>query len=695
MEKIKKLYCSKYWLFILGILIPLLIEKFCFPNESLSIDRFIIFAIIIWFIIANFIFDYKKIWEFIFKHRYLVGIILFCYIVLNGYHTSSLGVYNDIVEPNNKIESGVPILGSERSIRSDEWLVGSMHILSQATSSNKYGIYNKSMMATKTPVNFYPKLPTKDLSIITKPEYLGFCFLPLEQAFSFYCYFILFFTFFATFEFILFITNNNRIWSFAGALLIACSPGIQWWDQEILVPVGFTAILLINKFINEKRYSKKILYALLVGWLGSIFFMKLYPAFMIPYFYFYLGILIWLLIVNKGKYNFKDIILLLICIFFVMAVLIIPAFLQSKEIFSLMSNTVYPGARFSVGGYAWQKLFNYVLSIFLPYIHFSNSSEAAQYLSFYPIPLMIGIRQIIVNKKNKNKDYLLIIMVAVCLLLNIWNYITLPDCIAKYSLLYMSTPDRCQLIVGYICTIILVYCMAMYKNKIKKDKFYILGLSFFIAIFAISINYIEYSAEISKKVIILSIFIFSALNYFALYNTKKNSNIFAIILCILSITSGLTIHPVSKGLGVIYDKPVAKEIRKIVANDKEAIWVFSGDSLMFSNYVLANGAKILNSTNYYPNVEMWKKIDSKKKYEEIWNRYAHMIIVLTNEPTYAEIVQADVIKVYLNIKSICDLNIRYMLSNNDDLEIYSNNNLLIEKIYKNDNLYIYRNTCSL
>lgn len=37
-----------------------------------------------------------------------------------------------------------------------------------------------------------------------------------------------------------------------------------------------------------------------------------------------------------------------------------------------------------------------------------------------------------------------------------------------------------------------------------------------------------------------------------------------------------------------------------------------------------SGASVINSTNTYPDLEKWSKIDEEGKYEDVYNRYAHI-----------------------------------------------------------------------
>ena len=145
----------------------------------------------------------------------------------------------------------------------------------------------------------------------------------------------------------------------------------------------------------------------------------------------------------------------------IMVAIILPSYLSSREIFTLVSNTVYPGARFSQGGSNWQDLFNYLLSPFLPFRIFANPSEYSQFLSFYPIPFILGLWYLFKNIKSKKNDVLLNIMLIAIVLLSVWNFIELPYVVSKVSLLYMSTPNRTAVTVGFICSVFPIYILPL------------------------------------------------------------------------------------------------------------------------------------------------------------------------------------------------------------------------------------------
>lgn len=674
---------------ILGLLGILFLERF-YIERPFSIDRFIIFFAGILFISLHIFFDYKKIWNFMYRKRYLIGIILFCYIVFMGYNGSSIYAYNEVIEPAYSVEDSVPILGNYRSIRSDEYLVDTPALLSQYNHNKNFETVNDALMARETTVYMFPQLPTKNISILTNPRLVGFLFLDVEQAYSFYWYLPYFMLFFGLFELFMILTKKNKMLSLLGTIMLEFSPSLQWWNSPAFLAYGSFATVFFYKLFHTDDKKKKILYSILLGWMGACYIMILYPAWQITYGYLFLGLFIYSLIDNKNKIKWTDFLYLILTILTI-CILIIPAFINSLDTINATMSTVYPGARTSTGGYGWNLYYNYFSSIFFSIRDVVNPCEYSQFISFYPIPIIFGIIKCINNYKNKKKNSLLLILTIIGVLLSIWNYIPI-GILAKLTLISMSTPERSQLIVNVICIFILIELFNSYEQKkcSTKQKAISFISSILICIVGIYLANKNIPNYMTLKMIIASITIFISLFYLIFINTKMGNLIFTIIMIIISIFFFVTIHPINKGIDVMLEKPVAKEVQRISSENPDAIWVTVDAPLHLQGYILANGARVINSTNYYPNLELWEEFDPDRVYDQVYNRYAHIVFSMTENETSFELIQSDMFRVYLNKNDLCKLNIDY-IATTVLLEQYNIKNL--DKIYQEDNILIYQAEC--
>lgn len=675
---------------IIGIMGSLLFEKY-YVGRPFSYDRMLMYSFVIIFIGLHFFLNIKKIWNFIFRKRYLIGLILFGYVVLMGYNGSSIYTYNEVIEPSYTTKEFVPIWGVNRPIRSDEFLVDTPSVLSQYNYNTNFSSINNALMGRETNVLLYPQLPTKSISILTNIRLVGFLFLNIEQAYAFYWFLPYFALFFALFELFRILTKKNNILSFVGTIMLEFSSGLLWWNSTAFLLYGSLATIFFYYLFQSKEKWKKVLFALLLGWAGSSYVMILYPAWMIPYGYLFLVLFICMLHLNKKNIRWQDFLYLIITII-VMCGLLIPIFMNAKDTIQAMLSTEYPGARSSIGGIGWQNLYNYIPSIFYSFSDVGNPCEFSQYMSLYPLPILLAIFYITQDAKKKKYNIALILLTGLAILLSLWNYIPI-GIFAKLTFLSISVPERAQMIVGVTCIFILILIMNDYAVKeISKKRKIVMGtISLFTCILGIYIvkNHLGNYMGLYKIIICLTLFTF--LFYLFLINKEKSNSIFMGMMIFIGIFEFATIHPINKGLDVLFDKPLAKEIQLLGKTDKNAIWVTIDAPLHLQSYILANGVRVLNSTNYYPNLELWKKFDENGEFNSVYNRYAHLVFNLTKDKTNFQYIQSDLFRVNLNTDDICKLNVQY-IATTSSFEQYSLS--ILEKIYQYNNVIIYKTECS-
>jgi len=689
-----KLY-HLFSLFILSIIISVFLEKLLLDRfyTNYASDRMMIISMVLSFIGIHFIFKVKDIYDFIHKQRHILALLMLIYVMIFQYSGSSISAFNDYVQPNIDVDNKV--LGIERKIRSDEWAVNTPLIFSQNTLDSKFNYFNNHLRATNTDMFTIINAPVIDVVAIGKPFNLGYILFGNSVGLSFWWYGRLLALLLVSFELCMIISNKNKLVSLCGMLLITFSSATMWWYSNFIVDLlffGQLAIVLIDKFmITKNNYIKCLsMFGIFISAISYIF--SFYPPWQIPFGYVFLALFIWIVLKNKSEYKISKKDMVLISIFIIVLGLICFRYYNfSKDTIKAVMNSDYPGERLELGGNAILNMFSYTYNFLMPFKSIGNPCEHSAMLSFFPIPMIIAFIYMLKERKYK----FILPMLIISSLLFVWVTFSTNILFAKLTMLFMVQPARAVIALGLAQIYLLIYLLSNIKYKIiniKKRYLFIISLVLSVLLVKIA-NYRLVPGYLNYLTGFILVFILFSVIYLILNLDKdKNKKILLYILIALPILNGAFVNPIIKGTSVIYKKPVAIEIRKILAENNSK-WMTDNVNLTMANYLIANGAKVVNCTNYYPNFELWNQIfTSKKEIEENkykYNRYAHIEVCIVKDKTSLEILQADNIKINLNYKKVLDLNIKYILTNRD-LTIFNDENIKFENMYSEDGCNIFK-----
>lgn len=365
----------------------------------------------------------------------------------------------------------------------------------------------------------------------------------------------------------------------------------------------------------------------------------------------------------------------------------------SKDTLVAEMSTDYPGDRTSVGGGA-SNLYSYFYDIFFTFEDYLNPCEYSSMLSFYPIPLLLGLIYVIRNRKNL---HFWIPMLVVGGFLSIWCVYGFPEWLSNLTKMSMSSAGRASIPLGTVCIYMLIYLMGNFE---KGDKLINKKLTYVLSVFSVlfiiykaktTIGYAEEYQYLDKFKILLGgeIFLVAIFGILNLNNEKiKNYTIYGLIA--IALISGLRVNPVIRTTDIFYTKPVAIKMQEIKQEDPDAIWVVNDGGWLINDYALASGIRVLNSTNVYPNIEMYETIlgDEAEEKREIYNRYAHVNFEIVDGESDVELLYTDNVSIKLNYKDLSKLNIKYILSTVDLSE--TDFGTEFEELYNEDGMYIYK-----
>ena len=605
-----------------------------------------------------------KIIDFCLKYRYLIALIVFITLVACKINFSSVDSWQTYIFGGDKVD-GV-IFGQYRTIRSDEWAIQTPYAISQAQADGYYNLHNENIGEGANMI--LGEAPVFDITILARPLLWGYMLFGAEYGFSWYWSLKVIMIFMVSLELAIMLSKKDRALSIAGAIWLALTPGLMWWLSTAIADsyiFGFTIVILFNYYINnlDWKLRKKILIAIAMALAIPAFAFALYPAIQIPFALIMAVFIIGGFVKHWKELKKQDFIIMGTTI--LVALLLIARFIIiSWNDIMLMTSTVYPGARFETGGdvgiiTTFAQAF---LSIFTPYVDLlKNPCESA--FAIFPL---IGLAIIIIyNIKNikqnikKVDTWILIALVLLFALFAIYVFIGLPKILSGATLLYLSPAKRTKVVLGILGIMLcIIFLKKMSDKKAQIFKWWQAGIisAIVVAIIYLILRASEYyhtqTLTYARYLIIFAIAFFMTYSFIRVH--KKT---FCVIIIAVSIMAGATINPIVRGIDVLNKTELATQIQKVVEQDKGAKWIALNN--VYAQYLMANGAKTLNGVNRYPNYKMIDVLDPNKEYEEIWNRYAHIIIDLGYETKF-ELAAKEVYILTLTYEDIKKLDIKYL-----------------------------------
>ena len=676
-------------------------------SMAVIFSRAMLFSGVCLFASLHVVFSPLKIYKNLFKYRWLVGLVILIFMTANRFHGDSMAMYHLNIQPEYGTEFSMPIFSNPRPIRSDEYLVKTPIFLSGQFASTPYGMYNDVLRGTPT-TNVVMGVYVGFATLGNTPWQLAFAFLPIEYAYGFNCHFPLIFSFLIILELFLILTSKKKLLSVAGACLIVFSTFSIWWFFPTFLWSGAGTLVAFYHFLNGDTIKKKVLCAIGMAICFSAFLTNLYPAWQVPIGYVYLVIGIWIIQSNFDKIkNLKrqDWLLAGGSVVFIVA-LLLSYFHAAENYIRGITETVYPGMSYSYGGMGIEKMFNYLHAPYHAYTWmqvFFNSPEASVLYSLFPIPTIMASYLWIASKK---KDFLTGGLLLVNTVLILYVTVGLPGFLARITLLSFSFPARAVDILGVLQIFLIVIVLSEFK-EVKRAPLPV-GILGGVVTAALCVYFaiepfrtITYRAPVggSEWLGRIGLYAYSVIGILLigicatllmLKLSAKKEKVLLVIFIGVSVFTGATIRPVSVGLDAIYAKPVSTEIASIVEH-ADTRWMTVGGGLFLPGITVSNGAPTINSTNFYPNLELWRALDPSGKYDEVYNRFSHVHTELTDGETSFTLLHPDAIMLTLSLADLHIAGIDHILTiYRIEDPLLENDYVQFELIYEEAGLYIYR-----
>lgn len=645
----------------------------------------------------------KQGFELIYKYRFVLSFLLLIMLVSFKISGSSMGCWKLFLGDG---ESGIR-LGEPRVWRSDEW--GTLTPLCFRQQYNTLGAYNRysqTLCSILTDNMLVYGQPSWDILTLFRPFYWGYLFFGSERGLSWFWCSRLIVLFLSWFELGMLITDGQKKLSVMLSVCVSFAPFLQWWFAinglvEMLI-YGACFVLGSNYLVSRAFNPRKIAVAVGMAVCAVGYVLTFYPTWMVPVAWGFVPLFLWVIIwkFNRKVLRRVDVMPWLLIFVITAAGLTILA-VTSWDVITAELNSVYPGnAPSSSGGTGLWWMMKYPISLVSRFSMNELIVENSSIICFAPAGFILALWVII---KEKKKDPLLILLLGMNLFLAWYYCVGIPKWLAKILLLSFVNSNRGPQVLGFLRLTLFARAVAL-KEKAPKRWLAALAAVISSAVpMRLALGFTKYEPgglryeyfDTAEKIVV--VWAILAVVFYLLYRARKSKYTMAVLgVCTVVLASSIWINPVAKGVPEITKSETMQQIRDLVKEDPQAIWLVVDMAYPATNIPAMAGADCLNTTQTYPQKTRWEMLDKEGEYEDIYNRYCHIRASLGSK-TMLELVSTDYVEVILSPEDLKKLNIRYIVSTNDFDEkiaagttnIFTDSGIEFQKYYEGAQLSIY------
>ena len=645
----------------------------------------------------------KQGFELIYKYRFVLSFLLLILLVSLKISGSSMGCWKLFLGDG---ESGIR-LGEPRVWRSDEW--GTLTPLCFRQQYNTLGAYNRysqTLGSILTDNMLVYGQPSWDILTLFRPFYWGYLFFGSERGLSWFWCSRMIVLFFSWFELGMLITDGQKKLSVMLSVCVSFAPFLQWWFAinglvEMLI-YGACFVLGSNYLVSRAFNPRKIAVAVGMAVCAVGYVLTFYPTWMVPVAWGFVPLFLWVIIwkFNRKVLRRVDVMPWLLIFVITAAGLTILA-VTSWDVITAELNSVYPGnAPSSSGGTGLWWMMKYPISLVSRFSMNELIVENSSIICFAPAGFILALWVII---KEKKKDPLLILLLGMNLFLAWYYCVGIPKWLAKILLLSFVNSNRGPQVLGFLRLTLFARAVAL-KEKAPKRWLAALAAVISSAVpMRLALGFTKYEPgglryeyfDTAEKIVV--VWAILAVVFYLLYRARKSKYTMAVLgVCTVVLASSIWINPVAKGVPEITKSETMQQIRDLVKEDPQAIWLVVDMAYPATNIPAMAGADCLNTTQTYPQKTRWEMLDKEGEYEDIYNRYCHIRASLGSK-TMLELVSTDYVEVILSPEDLKKLNIRYIVSTNDFDEkiaagttnIFTDSGIEFQKYYEGAQLSIY------
>jgi hypothetical protein len=550
----------------------------------------------------------------------LAMVALFVIGLAGKIHFSSIGMWNSYLEKREK-PAGL-LAGKPQPIRSDEWFLGVPWLLSQVNANPALPTNNPAVGPDTAALAV--GLPTRHWTGLFRPAHWGFYLFDAEHGFSWYwltrtvvCFAFLALLF-------LELSRGSIILALTGASWVFFSAFTQWWLASITeMLLYFTSSCLALRWLAIAQDPLRVVAASGLLFVSAVAFaITLYPPFQIPL--VYLGLSITPLLLTgalSAKGPSKPFRLALFGGAVVAGLGCVALFLiANSEVFKVMEQTVYPGKRVSLGGGMnsvrfFSGFFDQLNSFDRFPGSLGNVCEASAMIMLWPVSALLWL-----FGGSIRRSLALLPLLLYLVLVTAWSWFGVSEGVASATLWSYVPLTRAFIGVGLGGAIFSIVVLADQKLANKTIQI-ALTLAACAWLWWITNQYQNVLGEgFTTGELRYAAVVVGVLALALIWGLWSGALIAISVACIYP--HGL-VNPVMSGMEVLSSSQLVRAVSRFDPQ-KKGSWAVFG-SMIHAQLIKTSGRRVINGSQYLPDLDLLAKLDPERRFDSVYNRYAHVV----------------------------------------------------------------------
>lgn len=549
-----------------------------------------------------------------------------------------------------------PVAGEARPVRSDEWWVRTPMIVHQSvngfpdTAHIGMGVHDQGVLVD---------LPTSHVTMLLRPHLWVYRVLPLDNAFAFEWWSVLALAALGPYALLWWFTRRAAM-SALLSLTVVASPVVQWWTSSSTgTSIGYLCLGVTGLLAAASaRGWRRPVTTVGAGWLFACAAAVPYPAWLLP-----LGLALAPLTV-VGLLGGRAVGEAVRCTWKVLAgtgaVALVGAatyVLVHRDVLQAVAATIYPGDRNKAGGTG--ELTRLLGAPFYWYVARhpmepttvlgTNESEAAGPL-FLVLPAAVAyLGALLVPRRSRSWSLASAALLGAFGLL-VWFAAPIPaslgglvgmDQVPPNRLLHTFAP------VGAICLGLVVHALADLDRRQRTRLAVAVAAVVFLATAWAGAHFTVGSAVIPAGwALAISLVVAAACAVTVAGATRVGTAALAVVVLVTAVQT----NPLQRGLSPLRSTPLIDTIDQ-VALEYPGSWVAAVDDWNVIAALVASGVDTISGASVYPDEHTWHILDPDESDIDLWNRYAHVIVLPlpSGAPTQISLLASDALTLSIDL----------------------------------------------